>query len=113
MDAAIADVGEHPLGYNLFAYCANNPVNMSDDSGYWPSWASLSSKGWNVSSAESRVMIGNGKYRYPDIIATKNGMTRYYQIGRRTATGRPVARELRALRDLGRQSAAVYFIPYN
>ena len=39
MDAAIADVGEHPLGYNLFAYCANNPVNMSDDSGYWPSWA--------------------------------------------------------------------------
>ena len=25
--------------YNLFAYCFNNPVNMSDDTGTWPSWA--------------------------------------------------------------------------
>ena len=25
--------------YNLFAYCFNNPVNMSDDAGTWPSWA--------------------------------------------------------------------------
>lgn len=24
--------------YNLFAYCFNNPVNMSDESGTWPSW---------------------------------------------------------------------------
>ena len=24
---------------NLFAYCFNNPVNMSDDTGTWPSWA--------------------------------------------------------------------------
>lgn len=23
--------------YNLFAYCFNNPVNMSDDTGSWPS----------------------------------------------------------------------------
>ena len=26
-------------GYNLFAYCCNNPVNMSDDGGNLPSWA--------------------------------------------------------------------------
>jgi len=25
--------------YNLFAYSFNNPVNMSDDTGAWPSWA--------------------------------------------------------------------------
>ena len=25
--------------YNLFAYCFNNPVNMSDVTGAWPSWA--------------------------------------------------------------------------
>ncbi len=25
--------------YNLYAYCWNNPVNLSDDSGTWPSWA--------------------------------------------------------------------------
>ena len=24
--------------YNLFAYCFNNPVNMSDETGTWPSW---------------------------------------------------------------------------
>ena len=26
-------------GYNLYAYCFNNPVNLSDDSGTWPKWA--------------------------------------------------------------------------
>ena len=25
--------------YNLFAYCFNNPVNLSDETGAWPSWA--------------------------------------------------------------------------
>lgn len=25
--------------YNLFVYCFNNPVNMSDEEGSWPSWA--------------------------------------------------------------------------
>jgi RHS repeat-associated protein len=30
------------LTTNLFAYCVNNPVNMTDESGYWPSW------GWNA-----------------------------------------------------------------
>ena len=25
--------------YNLFAYCFNNPVNLSDETGTWPSWA--------------------------------------------------------------------------
>ena len=26
------------LGYNLFAYCFNDPVNMSDPTGNWPKW---------------------------------------------------------------------------
>ena len=26
--------------YNLFAYCFNNPVNMSDEAGTWPKWLS-------------------------------------------------------------------------
>lgn len=25
-------------GYNLFAYCFNNPVNMEDQTGNWPKW---------------------------------------------------------------------------
>ena len=37
-DSVMSDVGQIQ-GYNLFAYCLNNPVNMTYDSGHWPSWA--------------------------------------------------------------------------
>ena len=36
-DAGIAEVGSIQ-GYNMFQYCNNNPVNMSDESGYLPKW---------------------------------------------------------------------------
>ncbi len=28
-----------PLGFNMFAYCCNNPINMSDPDGHLPKWA--------------------------------------------------------------------------
>jgi hypothetical protein len=34
----VSGVGGDVLGYNMFAYCMNNPVNMSDDNGNWPKW---------------------------------------------------------------------------
>ena len=34
----MSGVGEDIKGYNLFAYCMNNPVNMSDSAGNWPKW---------------------------------------------------------------------------
>ena len=37
-DSVIAGVGGSIQGYNMFAYCFNNPVNMSDSSGHWPQW---------------------------------------------------------------------------
>ena len=37
-DSVIAGVGGSVHGYNLFAYCFNNPVNMTDDTGHWPQW---------------------------------------------------------------------------
>jgi RHS repeat-associated protein len=47
-DTDILDGGnDHMLENNLFAYCFNNPVNMTDDGGYWPSWA-------------TKVLIGAG-----------------------------------------------------
>ncbi len=37
-DSLMGTTGESVQGYNLFAYCFNNPVNMSDNSGGWPKW---------------------------------------------------------------------------
>ena len=37
-DDVISDAGGDIQGYNLFAYCMNNPVNMFDSSGHWPQW---------------------------------------------------------------------------
>ena len=32
----VSDVGGDIIGYNLYAYCHNNPINMGDDNGNWP-----------------------------------------------------------------------------
>lgn len=37
-DSVISGTGESAHGYNLFAYCFNNPVNYSDANGNWPEW---------------------------------------------------------------------------
>ena len=37
-DSEISGVGGDIRGYNLYAYCMNNPVNMSDPDGNWPKW---------------------------------------------------------------------------
>lgn len=37
-DGEMASIGGDAIGYNLFAYCFNNPINMSDPAGNWPKW---------------------------------------------------------------------------
>ncbi len=37
-DNAISGVGVDFRGYNLYAYCMNNPASMSDPNGHWPQW---------------------------------------------------------------------------
>ena len=37
-DGQLSGVGGDILGYNMFAYCMNNPVNTFDSSGNWPKW---------------------------------------------------------------------------
>lgn len=37
-DGVISGVGGDLRGYNQFAYCFNNPINMTDNSGSWPRW---------------------------------------------------------------------------
>ena len=39
-DGQLSGVGGDMQGYNLFAYCQNDPVNMSDPTGHWPKWLS-------------------------------------------------------------------------
>ena len=39
-DAALGQVG-NIQSHNMFAYCFNNPVNMSDPLGNWPSWSQI------------------------------------------------------------------------
>ena len=37
-DGATAGVSGTVIGYNLFAYCFNNPINLFDKNGSWPDW---------------------------------------------------------------------------
>ena len=41
VDAYISGIGGDVNGYNLYSYCMNNPVNMCDSNGNWPSWSNL------------------------------------------------------------------------
>ena len=38
-DSVVSGTGESVQGYNMFAYGFNNPVNLSDEDGNWPKWA--------------------------------------------------------------------------
>ena len=37
----LLSTGQGVLGHNAYAYCGNNPVNMSDECGRWPSWGEI------------------------------------------------------------------------
>src|SRR5699024_9507137 len=38
-DGELAGVGSSTLGYDVFLYCFNNPINLNDQAGNWPKWA--------------------------------------------------------------------------
>ena len=54
-DSVISGDTSSVQGYNLFAYCFNNPVNMSDGNGNWPKWT-RGKFAENVSRAVSNVL---------------------------------------------------------
>ena len=35
---ACLSTGNSVLDFNIYVYCLNNPINMSDSMGYWPKW---------------------------------------------------------------------------
>ena len=73
-DALIGQMGEL-LGHNLFMYCKNNPVNMSDPSGYRP----LFDDGYGNETKEQiqvSLAIMNDRYDYDTgIIKSSLGVT--------------------------------------
>ena len=73
-----------------------------------------SKNGYNVSLSESRVYIpGTNRYRYPDLVVSKNGVTTYIQVGKATKSGTAIAREIRAMADLRKTGNLVSFVAYN
>ena len=55
VDGEISEIGGDVLGYNLFAYCFNNPVNMHDPTGEWPKWLSGA---LNIAGGTLQVLAG-------------------------------------------------------
>ena len=53
-DAVISGVGGDILGYNRYAYCFNNPVNLEDESGNWPSLSKFVKKA--VSFVKTKII---------------------------------------------------------
>ena len=49
-----AGTGQSLTGYNMFAYCNNNPVMMDDKTGTWPDW----NKVWKVATSIVEVTVG-------------------------------------------------------
>ena len=45
------------LQYNLYTYCFNNPANMQDDNGEWPSWATKIAIGTAVIAAAAVLTV--------------------------------------------------------
>ncbi len=56
-------------------------------------------QGWKTISGGSRPEVRYGS-RYPDLVMERDGKTIAIQVGRKTKSGVPVARERRALDDL-------------
>ena len=55
IDGELSGIGGEILGYNLFAYCFNDPVNMSDPTGNWPKWLTGA---LNVVSGAVQMAVG-------------------------------------------------------
>ena len=43
MDSVTSGANGSIHGYNMFAYCFNNPINLTDETGHWPSWNDIKS----------------------------------------------------------------------
>ena len=59
-DVNMLNDSEELLGYNLYTYCINNPVNLTDDTGTLPKWAKKLIVGVAVIAACAIVTVATG-----------------------------------------------------
>lgn len=60
-DGEIGQVGD-TMVMNLFAYCRNNPINLSDEGGNWPSWATKLCIGLAVIAICAIAVVATGGF---------------------------------------------------
>lgn len=60
-DGEIGQVGD-TMVMNLFAYCKNNPINLSDEGGNWPSWATKLCIGLAVIAICAIAVVATGGF---------------------------------------------------
>ncbi len=60
-DGEIGQVGD-TMVMNLFAYCRNNPINLSDGGGNWPSWATKLCIGLAVIAICAIAVVATGGF---------------------------------------------------
>jgi hypothetical protein len=70
-------VGREVLGYNMFAYCMNNPVNMSDPSGNWPKLSTIFTV---VAVAAVAVTVATCGAAAPALAVAGGGIIGGYQL---------------------------------
>ena len=88
-DNLVITVGGEIKGYNLFLYCFNNPINLSDSSGNWPQWFKNAANWVNNKIIKPVVRVANkvlSKFNAATSIgvslsATSSGISYNYQIG--------------------------------
>ena len=56
-DGVVSGIGDSVQGYNIFAYCFNNPVNMGDRSGNWPQWLENAAKAIGSFVAKAKAVF--------------------------------------------------------
>jgi hypothetical protein len=117
-------VGGKDWGFSVWAHnTCNNPWGSRGSPAHLArigqAEQQLASRGWTLVSggannATRAVTIAGGARRFPDLVMSRGGREIAVQVGRVTAQGQPVARELAALTDLrsvGR-FAHVFFLRY-
>lgn len=76
INADVAEVltAEHQnfIQYNLYAYCFNNPVNLFDENGEWPDWATKVLIGAAVIAAVAVVTVATGGAGTGPMVAAVN-----------------------------------------